>query len=584
MKVLIAKLAARLQRLSPLPIATIGVFSVMALGILDCYTPDPLSFVLFYMLVVVFVGWGAGKWEAVVVAGVAVATMVTVQCVVHRNTAPPDWVVACNSIMRFLVLSITGWLTAEVTRLTRHLSQLVEQRTAQWKAEVEHHKATSTRLAEALERFEQVINNITEVFWLSDVRKSQVVYVSPAYERLWGRNREELYRDPRSWAEAVHPADREAVVQRSLTEQARGAFEVEYRILRPDGSLRWIRDRAFPVRNARGEVYRIAGLAEDITERKQTRAALQTQAAILESMAEGVVVTDEQGLIVQMNPAAEQIWGYQGKEVIGQPASVYSALPGPKATAVMQEVLAALKTTGFWRGTFHNRRKDGAIISCEAVISRLETQGRVLMVAVEQDVTERQRVQQQLQMQARVLESMGEAVLVADENADIVLTNPALDALLGYERGELLGQPMLLVSGHSPEEYRRGFQRSLQQIRAYGSAASENLARRKDGTLIEVETQISGAAIGNRFCLVVVGQDITERKRTEQALRQSEETLRVFLDANPEPAFLADRAGIILAGNQAMARRLSVPKGELVGKCAFSLIPPQPRGIEEGDV
>ena len=100
--------------------------------------------------------------------------------------------------------------------------------------------------------------------------------------------------------------------------------------------MRWIRDRAFPVRNAQGEVYRIAGLAEDITERKQTREALQTQAAILENMAEGVVVTDEQGLIVQMNPAAERIWGYQRNEVLGQPASVFSALPEPEATAVMQ--------------------------------------------------------------------------------------------------------------------------------------------------------------------------------------------------------------------------------------------------------
>ena len=76
--------------------------------------------------------------------------------------------------------------------------------------------------------------------------------------------------------------------------------------------MRWIRDRAFPVRNERGEVYRIAGVAEDITERKQTREALQTQAAILENMAEGVVVTDEQGVIVQMNPAGERIWAAGG--------------------------------------------------------------------------------------------------------------------------------------------------------------------------------------------------------------------------------------------------------------------------------
>ena len=100
--------------------------------------------------------------------------------------------------------------------------------------------------------------------------------------------------------------------------------------------MRWIRDRAFPVRNQQGEVYRIAGIADDITERKRTREVLQTQAAILENMAEGVVVTDEQGVIVQMNPAGERIWGYDRNEVVG-PAGQHVQRAGPEAeaTAVM---------------------------------------------------------------------------------------------------------------------------------------------------------------------------------------------------------------------------------------------------------
>ena len=85
------------------------------------------------------------------------------------------------------------------------------------------------------------------------------------------------------------------ISRRFPSEQPEGGYDVEYRIVRPDGAVRWIRDRAFPVRNQQGEVYRIAGIAEDITERKRTREVLQTQAAILENMAEGVVVTDEQG-------------------------------------------------------------------------------------------------------------------------------------------------------------------------------------------------------------------------------------------------------------------------------------------------
>jgi PAS domain S-box-containing protein len=575
MKVLMQNLAARLRRLSPLTITAIASCCVLPLGVIDHVTPGPMSFVLFYMLVVVLVGWGAGKWHALFVSGVAILVMATVQWGLHRNPPQALWIFLWNNLTRFLLFSIAGWLTAELARLNRNLGRLVEERTGQWKAEAEQHKATSARLAEALERFEQVTNNITEVFWLTDVAKSQMIYISPGYEHIWGRKCEELYREPRSWAAAVHPAERDEVLRRAHTEQAAGSYNVEYRIIRPDGGVRWIWDRAFPVRQKQGEVYRIAGIAEDITERKKTREVLRTQAAILENMAEGVVVTDEQGVILQMNPAGERIWGYARDEAVGQPVSVLSALPGPDSTALMQEVLKALRASGSWRGTFRNRRKDGTIIFCEAVINRVEVQDRVLLVAVEQDVTERVRAQERLQMQASVLESMAEAALLVDEGGTIVLTNPALDALVGYAGGGLAGQPMHLLAGVSLEAHNRAFKETVEQVKTRGTAAGDRLVRRKDGSLIEVEIQNSGVSVGGRFHLVIVGQDITERKKRQEALRQSEATLRVFLDAVPEPAFLLDRDGMILVGNEALSGRLGIPKSELIGKHAFGLIPPE---------
>src|ERR1017187_3355158 len=174
MKVLRRKLTARLPWLRSLIITVASLCCVLGLALIDYSTPGPLSFVLFYMMVVVLVGRYAGKWAAVFVAGVSVFTMATVQWGMGRGAPQTVWVVVWNSSTRFLVFSLAGWLTAEVTRLTRRLSELVEERTAQWKAEVEQHKATSTRLADAIERFEQVINNITEVFWLTDVAKNQM--------------------------------------------------------------------------------------------------------------------------------------------------------------------------------------------------------------------------------------------------------------------------------------------------------------------------------------------------------------------------------------------------------------------------
>jgi PAS domain S-box-containing protein len=113
----------------------------------------------------------------------------------------------------------------------------------------------------------QLTENIREIFWMTSPDQSEVHYVSPAYESTFGRTCESLYRDPRSFLDAIHPEDR-ARIEEALPRRAQGEFEYEYRVVRPDGSIRWIWSRAFPVRDDTGKVYRIAGISEDITERK----------------------------------------------------------------------------------------------------------------------------------------------------------------------------------------------------------------------------------------------------------------------------------------------------------------------------
>jgi PAS domain S-box-containing protein len=572
MKDQLSRLAERLRQLPPITITVFGVGALLALGALKYILPGSVTLGLLDMLVVMFVGWGAGKRPVPWVSALATLTIAIVQWGALRGRLEPGWIEAWNGMNRFLSFAIAGWLAAEFRRLHRGLGQLVQQRTAQWQREAERHRETASRLTEANHQFEQVVRNISGAFWLTDLTKHEMVYVSPGYEDLWGRKCDELYGAPESWMMAIHPADREEVRRRAETDQARGAYDVEYRICRPDGAERWIRDRAYPVRNEKGEVYRIAGIAEDVTAERQAREELRTQAAILENMAEGVVVTDEQGLIVQMNPAAERIWGHARSEILGKPASVFSDLPEAEAASLLGEVLAKLEDGGFWQGIFKNRRKDGAVILCDARISKLELEGRVLMVAVETDVTERVRAQEQLQRQARVLETVAEAVLMVDTEGTIVLTNPALDAALGYERGELVGKPMGVLSGLSQEAHQRVFQEQVQAVRQSGLHAGDYVARRKDGTMIELETRSRGLSRGEEFYLIVVGQDVTERKRAEVALRQSEETLRVFLNAIPAPAFLLDREGTILLDNPSLACSLGFGKVSFVGKNAFELL------------
>jgi len=125
------------------------------------------------------------------------------------------------------------------------------------------------QLQESEERFRQLAENIDEVFWMTETDKNTMLYISPAYERIWGRSCASLYQSPRNWVAAIHADDRQRVLEAVTTRQVSGEYDEQYRIVRPDGSLRWIRDRAFPIRHASGHVYRVVGTAEDISQRKQ---------------------------------------------------------------------------------------------------------------------------------------------------------------------------------------------------------------------------------------------------------------------------------------------------------------------------
>ena len=117
--------------------------------------------------------------------------------------------------------------------------------------------------------------NIRDVFFLRDVDGNRMLYISPAYEEIWGRSCESLYANPGSWTETIHPGDRASAYEKNKNGMLAGKFEYEYRIVRPDGSIRWIESRGFPVRDGVGKIVRIAGVAADITERKQAAQELR---------------------------------------------------------------------------------------------------------------------------------------------------------------------------------------------------------------------------------------------------------------------------------------------------------------------
>lgn len=190
------------------------------------------------------------------------------------------------------------------------------------------------RIQEALkaseERFRQLAENIQDVFWMADIKDQKLLYISPAYAQVWGRSCESLLKDCPGWLETIHPDDRSSL-QDSFAARINSKdfadlpwleFDRTYRIVRPDGTVRWIRDRGFPIKNDLGKVQRIAGIAEDITERKRTEEALaetsQTLKALIQACPLGITVFSlDDGKVKLWNPAAETIFGWSEQEALG---------------------------------------------------------------------------------------------------------------------------------------------------------------------------------------------------------------------------------------------------------------------------
>jgi len=137
-------------------------------------------------------------------------------------------------------------------------------------------RQTQSALRDSEERFRQLTDNIDDVFWMFAVPTRALVFVSPAYSSIFGRVEEELGSTQDDWLAAVHSDDRAAVQQRWHASDAHLNYDEEYRVVAPDGAVRWVRDRLFPVRNARDEVYRVARVTSDITRQREMEGLLRT--------------------------------------------------------------------------------------------------------------------------------------------------------------------------------------------------------------------------------------------------------------------------------------------------------------------
>jgi PAS domain S-box-containing protein len=256
----------RQKRSSETTVGIVCLILIVLLAVIDFRSVPRASFTLFYLLIAAYAAWSGSRRTGILIALASSLASFVDEASHNLQSGVLYWNLGVQTgISVFVVL-----LVSAVRSLTGHLEQRVRERTFALEREVNDRRQTEEQLLKTMQQLRQLAENITDAFWIRDpdpATAGRMVYVSPAYEKIWGRSCKELYQSPQAWLEAIHPEDREAVADAMLTKQVTGEYNQEYRILRSDGTLRWIRDRAFPIRDSSGKVIRIVGIAEDATER-----------------------------------------------------------------------------------------------------------------------------------------------------------------------------------------------------------------------------------------------------------------------------------------------------------------------------
>ncbi len=148
--------------------------------------------------------------------------------------------------------------------------------------DITQRKKAQNKLKESEEKLRQITDNMNEVFWLRSADNKQITYINPAYEKVWGRTCKSLYKNPQSYIDAIYDEDKPMVYKSYEKYDKTGKFDLEYRIVKPDGEIKWIHARTFPVTDKNNNIISHTGIALDITERKGNELAIESYSKMLE--------------------------------------------------------------------------------------------------------------------------------------------------------------------------------------------------------------------------------------------------------------------------------------------------------------
>ncbi|NNJ92030.1 MAG: PAS domain S-box protein, partial [Gammaproteobacteria bacterium] len=438
-------------------------------------------------------------------------------------------------------------------------------------------------LQESELRLREIVENIQDLFWMTDTETQKIIYINPAFQSVWELDAEKLYENPRLFLDYVHPEDRERVTN-SIDNLKKGIYhDMEYRIITPKGKQHLVHDRAFPVHNEKGEVYRVAGIIQDISQLsditdKLCRTEIQFK-TIFNNSAAGMLISTADARISSVNNTFAQMLGYLPAELEGMSIEDISH---PDEWNLIQRMFKEVREGKREDFQVEKRyiRKDGSSIWCLLSSNWVSNDepGSGFYIALILNIDDKKQAEDLLKKELLERNAILNAApigigLVKDRVFEWV--SERFLKMLGYTEAEVLQKNSRFIYP-SEEEYLRVGREKYAQIDKTGFGEIETRIVRKDGT--EINVLLSSSPLDQDYVQaghIFTALDITHRKKVENELVQKHIELTTLLNSFPSPICIKDRDLNYQIVNKAFLDFTGLSEDQVIGKAEIDLFPCQ---------
>jgi PAS domain S-box-containing protein len=402
--------------------------------------------------------------------------------------------------------------------------------------EISDRKQAEQALQDSEEKFRQLAENIESVFWMTDAQ-DRLMYVSPSYEKVWRRSAQNLNKQ-NAWLKTIHPDDLADALKATEVKFEQGGFDIYYRIICPDGDVRWIHDRAFPVRNEQGDVIRFVGIADDITEQKQTEAALrqsETRFQRLVANLPGLIYQytlygDDSRAFTYVSPYCREMYEVE-PEAAQQIPDLLLSMTHPADAAMLREArIASVETLQPISLEFRIVPPSGAVKWLQ-IKSQPERQsnGDVVWDGIALDITDRKRAEAEILRTRNLFEAVfnqsADAIFLVELPASRIrnCNQRAVDLFQADCREDLIGiQGAALHATPAEAEDLASIRETLSKV---SHVKREIEYRTFQGRTFWGSLAANLIQVGNYQMALVRITDISEAKQREAERKQAEDQL-----------------------------------------------------------